>query len=289
MGEPAGGGAVAGGAGAVRQPVRALTGWMDAEARGRLDRDGARRPLPDPALALRDRPPLDQTGLLAPMPAALAGHAAALRAGEAAQRMFAQGWELALVADLRRVIAAQPTVSGARAPAEPPDPDPGDLEAIAALTLPLAPPAPEIAYSLDEPAQTWQVSSPNPNLRISGTFGGELQPGVNGFGFLFSVMTSYVSVVECEGRHVLRDGYHRTYRLLAAGVTQAPAFVRRQPPGEALFRHGMLPEAVYLGDRPPTLADYHDDAVSTDAWLTEHATQARVQATPTRLAIGTIA
>ena len=260
---------------------------MDPEARQRLDRDDD-APLPEPASALGDRRAPDQSALLGPVPAALADHVAALRSSEGAQRMFAQGWEVALVRDLRLVIAAQPTVSPDRMPGEPLDPTPADLAAIASLMLPLAPPAPEIAYALDEPTQTWEVSSPNPNLRITGTFGGELSPGVNGFGFLFSVMTSYLSVVERDGRYVLRDGYHRAYRLLTAGITEAPAFIRRHPDGP-LFRHGMLPEAAYLGLQPPTLADYHDDAVCVDAWLTETGTRARVQATPARLAVGTIA
>jgi hypothetical protein len=87
----------------------------------------------------------------------------------------------------------------------------------------------------------------------------------------------------------LRDGYHRTFRLLAGGVTRAPVFVRRFPNDEPLFLHGMLPASVYLGDRPPTLADYHDDAVAADVWLDEHDTLAQVAATPARLAVGTIA
>jgi hypothetical protein len=271
-----------------RRPVRALAAWMAPDALARLDRGDATAPLPEPAHVLRDRGAVDQSELIAPVPEPLAAHVAALEASDGAQRMLAQGWRVALIRDLRRVIAAQPTVSPDRAAGEPADPAPGDLAAIAALTLPLAPPAPDIAGVLDEPTQTWEISSSNPNLRISGTFGGELRPGVSGFGFMFSVMTSYLSVAERGGRHVLRDGYHRAYRLIACGITEVPAFVRSLPDGEPLFARGMLPEAVYLGPGAPTLADYHDDGVSVDAWLTEAPTRAYVRATPAELAVGTI-
>jgi len=275
--------------GAVRHPARALVAWMEERARGRLDRGDAPAPLPDFGPALRDRPPLDQAGLITPVSDVLREHVAAVRASEGARRMLAEGWEIALVSDLRRVIAAQPLVVCDRAPGEPADPPAGDPVAIARVTLPLAPPPADISYELNEPDQTWEIRSPNPNLRINGTFGGELGPGVSGFGFTFSVMTSYLSIAERDGRHVLRDGYHRAYRLLAAGIHQVPAFVRRYGEREAIFRSSMLGEGTYLSDRAPTLADYHDDAVAGDAWITLGETRARVSAVPASLAVGTIA
>ena len=273
----------------ARRPVRALAAWMDEGARQRLDRGANPAPLPDGGATLRGRGPLDQSGLLAAAPVALADHLAAVSAGDQAQRMVSEGWEIAWVNDLRRVIAAQPVVLTDRAAGEPADPSPGDLPAIARLTLPSAAPSASVDHRFDEEAQTWMVSSPNPNLRISGTFGGEIQPGVMGFGFLFSVLPSYLSVAEQSGRLVLRDGYHRAYRLLGAGIVAAPAFVRRFARDEPMFRRGMLPAEVYLGERPPTLADYHDDTVSVAAWIPVDDTRARVAATPTRLVIGTIA
>jgi hypothetical protein len=72
-----------------------------------------------------------------------------------------------------------------------------------------------------------------------------------------------------HGRYFLRDGYHRAYGLLSAGITHVPALVREYPTyaDSKMPVHGMLPvEEFLLGDRPPTLADYLDDAVSVDTF-----------------------
>jgi hypothetical protein len=134
--------------------------------------------------------------------------------------------------------------------------------------------------------QTWNISSPSPNLRITGTFAGEVKPDVIGFGSLLEVLTSFVSVAELRGRYILRDGYHRTYRMIAAGLVRVPAFVRHFGENESVFRSGMLPEVVYCGDRPPTLGDYHDDAVAGDVSYSPTDTMISVQAAPAHLAFG---
>jgi hypothetical protein len=285
--------------------ARALVAWLSDEDLQRLGGsadDAAHQREAREALARRPAA-LDQSGLLATLPAALDRHVAALRSSEGAKPMLDNRWELALVTDLRRVVAAQPTVfteplsdrpapSGDRAAPAPEDPAavaPGDLAAVAHVTLPLTPPAAEIHTRFDEDEQAWRIVSPSPNLRITGTFGGEIEPDVLGVGFLFRVLTSYVSVAELGGRLILRDGYHRAYRLIAAGAVAAPVFVRRFADGESLFRSGMLPERVFLGDRPPTLGDYTDDTVARDVWFADTATTASVRADPAHLAFGRLA
>jgi hypothetical protein len=271
-----------------RRRSRALLAWMASEQLARLrgraaDPDAARRARE----ALRRRPAdLDQSGLIEPWPAALSAHERALRATEGAKPMFDNGWELAVIADLRRVVAAQPTVFVDDIPGQEGDVVPGDLVSIARLTLPLAPPSAELPARFDEDSQTWNISSSSPNLRITGTFAGEVKPDVLGFGFLLSILPSFVSVAELRRRYVLRDGYHRAYQLLAAGVATIPAFVRRFGDDESLFRNGMLPEDVYCGERPPTLADYHDDNVAGDVAYAPTDTIIRVQAAPAHLAFG---
>jgi hypothetical protein len=272
-----------------RRRSRALIAWIEpARVEQLLGSAG------DPARARRarealgDRPaaPPHQSGLIEPWPASLEHHAAALRATQGAKPMFDDGWELALITDLRRVVAAQPTVfvDGVDGGVEPVAA--GDLEAVARLTLPLAPPSAQLPADFDEDSQTWNISSPNPNLRITGTFAGEVKPDVVGFGFLLEILTSFVSVAEFRGRYILRDGYHRTYRLIAAGVVTVPAFVRRFADDESPFRSGMLPEAIYCGERPPTLADYHDDAVASDVFYAPNQTKVSVRAAPPDLAFG---
>jgi hypothetical protein len=102
-------------------------------------------------------------------------------------------------------------------------------------------------------------------------------------------LPSFVSVAEYRGRYILRDGYHRAYAFLRAGAVSVPAFVRRFGDDESPFRSGMLPEEVYCGDRPPTLQDYHDDAVAADVSFTPNDTTIVVSAAPTSLAFGRIA
>ena len=110
------------------------------------------------------------------------------------------------------------------------------LDQVARLALPLETRDAEVSTEFDRAQQRWTVSSPEPNLRITGTFGGEVGPNVLGVGFFFELLSSFVSVAEVAGRHVLRDGYRRCYRLLAAGVTARPsepspeAAAPRRPP-----------------------------------------------------------
>jgi len=250
--------------------ARGLVAWLSAEEVQRLSGHGA-----DALAVQRARNGLrrragepDQSGLIAPWPASLGAYAELLLASEAGRAMVAEGWELGVVTDLRRVVAAQPTVFVDSGEAEVVALDANDPEAVARLALPLSEPSAQVTARFDEATETWVISSRNPNLRISGTFGGEVQPNVLGFGFLVRVRPSFMSVAEVQGRYILRDGYHRAYRLLGAGVLAVPAFVRRfVDEDESPFRTGMLPREVYCGDRPPTLADYHDHRVSDDVWL----------------------
>jgi hypothetical protein len=131
------------------------------------------------------------------------------------------------------------------------------------VTLP-GPTQAELPAQLNELRNAWIVSAANPNLRITGHFGGPIQPGVVGFGFVVGIMPSFLQVARHHGRYVLRDGYHRAYGLLARGITRAPAFVRDFGVGELGAGAGLFGTEVYLGDRPPSLPDFLDDEVAAD-------------------------
>ncbi|HUA47956.1 MAG TPA: hypothetical protein VMA77_22150 [Solirubrobacteraceae bacterium] len=271
------------------RPARALVAWLSTQEGRRLGGGAAD---PDRRRAARDtrlqRPAVvDQSGLLGRWPSALEEHALALQASEGAKSMFAGGWEIGLITDLRRVIAAQPTVFVA--PEDPVEPVPHDAAEIARIALPLSAPAAQVPVDFDEERQTWNITSPSPNLRITGNFGGEVEPGVLGFGFLVRVLPSFISLAEYRGRYILRDGYHRAYRFLSHGVLAVPAFIRRFADDESPFRSGMLPEEVYCGERPPTLQDYLDDAVAEDVWISPRGTTIAVSAGPTSLVFGRLA
>jgi hypothetical protein len=271
----------------MTRPARALVAWLSAAEGQRL---GAGAANPERRRAARDalleRPAVvDQSDLVAPLPSALEEHAAALRSSEGAKSMFANGWELGLITDLRRVIAAQPTlfVDG---PQDGVGPVPHDSSSVAQIALPLSAPASQVPVSFDEEKQTWNITSPSPNLRITGNFGGEVEPGVLGFGFFVRVLPSFISVAEYRGRYILRDGYHRAYRFLSGGVVSVPALIRRFDDDESPFQAGMLPEEVYCGERPPTLQDYLDDAVACDVSFAPRETTIVVSAAPTSLVFG---
>src|SRR3984885_3027954 len=203
--------------------ARALVAWLSADDGQRLG-----GPAADPAQrsagrdSLADRPAVvDQSGVVSALPSTLAEHAAALRGSEGAKPMVANGWEIGLITDLRRVIAAQPAVF-VDEPSDFVAPVVHALAALGRIALPLTAPAAQVPVRFDEDSQTWNISSPSPNLRITGNFGGELEPGVLGFGFLVRVLPSFVSVAEYRGRYILRDGYHRAYAFLRAGAVSVP-------------------------------------------------------------------
>jgi hypothetical protein len=59
------------------------------------------------------------------------------------------------------------------------------------------------------------------------------------------------------------DGYHRSFGLLNRGISRVPAIFRHAENFEDLgVPHGMLPQAQWLGTRPPRLDDYLVDEVA---------------------------
>jgi hypothetical protein len=149
-----------------------------------------------------------------------------------------------------------------------------DLLAIARVTLPIPPATPiTLPMIFDKVKNAHIVSSANPNLRVMGNFIAPVQastggPVLQGVGFVVEQSESYLSVAGVNGRYFLRDGYHRAYGLLRAGITHVPALVRDFTSFEEaqMPAHGLLPMEAFMGDRPPTLPDYLDDTVGVDTF-----------------------
>jgi hypothetical protein len=259
-----------------RLPARALIGWLPP-AEGALWLAGRQAgQQADPALLARceqaraavdARPPgVDQSGLLADPPAALAEHIVALQQDPMSAPLFAEGFEARLV-NLSQVCAAQPQIHVEDAIQRVAGLSADDIRGIAAVTLPLPTPV-TLSSSFDSTKMTWIVSSPNPNLRIAAQFSAPVGPGLIGYGFAITVSKSYLQVAGLNGRYFLRDGYHRAYGLLAAGITHVPALVKEFGSIEEVgLPAGLLPQAAYLGSRPPRLEDYLDDNVSASTRL----------------------
>jgi hypothetical protein len=101
---------------------------------------------------------IDQEGIVSALPAELAGHAARPEATPAGAQMRAEGWEIALV-DLDRVAAFQAHVFTDTATERVAGLEPGDLQSIAELTLPVTGMAP-VTVQYDELKQAYTITSP---------------------------------------------------------------------------------------------------------------------------------
>ncbi len=271
----------------LERPARALLGWMPPELGERAllsnrlgveptgeQREQARRARE----AVAARPAgADQQGLVAAPPPELAEHVERLRAQRASAAMFTEGWDIALV-DLARVCAFQPWVFADSAVERVQEVKPEDIRSIAMVTLPTDH-STIVHAQFDQAKQAFVIASPNPNLKVTGSFAMMVQEAqAPGYVFVVNVMPSFVQVAHFQGRYFLRDGYHRAFGLLDRGVTHAPVFLRDFDAVENLTPPGMLPQAAYLGDRPPLLRDYHDDLVAASVRLPAHQKMIVIQA-----------
>jgi hypothetical protein len=256
----------------VLRPARAAIGWMRPDNAHQVLQQGMAGPASEPVIeaarlardAVAARPEgVSQDELISPLPGELAGHVRALQESPAASQMFTEGWQVQMV-DLTRVCAFQPFVYTDRSFEGSQLLDANDLTAIAALTLPLSQGDP-LPIQFDPIRQAWIVTSANMNLRIVGNVGPlPMQPGGSVLGFGLYAGPSFLQVARRNGRHFLRDGYHRAFWLLRRGITTVPTFVREFTAFEELVPdpRTVLPQDSYYGPRPPVLPDYLHDAVS---------------------------
>jgi hypothetical protein len=275
----------------LKRPGRALLGWMPAEAAHSIQRPGAADAPIDPARVERARlareavamraTGIDQVGVVRDPPPSLREHVAALRRQAPGADFFNEGWKVGIV-ELARLCAFQTHIHTDERVHDIDHIDPNDLVAIAGVTLPMAVPV-DVPIQFDAARNAWILAGPNLNLRLVSNFKGQFQgsmPGATGFGFVVAVVPSLMQVACIDGRYVLRDGYHRACALLRHGITHAPAFVRDFASVEELGAPTavMLPREAFLGDRPPVVADYLDDAVAGDVDLPEFRKMIVIQA-----------
>jgi hypothetical protein len=253
---------------------RALIGWLPPDAAAGLLSTGrdanavqfeslSRARLARETVAQRAAD-IDQTGLVAPVPAVLARYIEELRA-DPTNSMFAEGWDVASV-DLPRVCAFQPMVGMERALERLEGIEDDDLGGIANVCLPKGAQI-QLSVRTDAARNVIALPAPNLNVRVGRPFFGSVPGGAGPVaGFELALPNSVLQVARYRGRFFLRDGYHRAVALLSRGITWVPAFVRDVDNFELLvpFPAGMLPQDRYLGERPPTLADYLDEEVAAD-------------------------
>jgi hypothetical protein len=198
------------------------------------------------------------------LPQELHAHVAALKGHPVSSQQFQAGARVALV-DLTTIRSIQPLVFTDDAAARVAHLDRESLADVASVALPVPDEEMSVPIQFDPTRNAWMVSSPNPNLRIVGQFQVPVGPGVAGLGFALTITPSFLQVGEFQGRYILTDGYHRAYGLLRRGINIVPAFVRSYATFEELaIPQGMLPQDAFLGDHPPTLADYDDNLVAAE-------------------------
>jgi hypothetical protein len=102
-----------------------------------------------------------------------------------------------------------------------------------------------------------EIRSGNPNLKI--VFAPSFKQDHDGLPLQVSYGSPYMEVAQYQDRWFLRDGYHRAYSLLRAGIFAVPAVVVEARTLEELgaVQPWFFPEEILFCDYPPQLLDYH--------------------------------
>jgi hypothetical protein len=166
--------------------------------------------------------------------------------------MLGLEWSLGVV-DLHGLIAFQrrlffnPEVSRLPAPAA------GDWPALTALSFG---PAKSVECELahDATAHTIVLRSTNPNLHFRTSHDAAAPLSIHAGSPFFEVACF-------RGRWFLRDGHHRAYTLLHAGIVAIPAVIVQARTMEELgaTQPWFYPEDVLFSEAPPLVADFLED------------------------------
>jgi len=227
--------------------------------------NNARMPYPAPALVLEDLPEeLETRGV------------AFTQRPDVVAAFQSMDWRVGM-ADLRQILSFQRVVAEEQA-IERVDAAirADDLQCIFSFCLPDPVGRENLPGTIDADQKGITFSSLNPNLRVGGMAGSEIdvaiapgQPATRQhfLGFLINFGSPFVQIAEYNGRWFVRDGYHRCFGLLRRGVTRIPCvFVRARSFAElGAAAPTFFPYEVLFGNRPPFLRDFLDDSVAVTA------------------------
>jgi hypothetical protein len=127
---------------------------------------------------------------------------------------------------------------------------------VAGVTLPSGPRQLPVVVTGDNSGVT--LTSPGPNLRVSGM---AVAQGMNGAPQVIVDLTfgsPFFQVAEFGGRFFLKNGYHRAYGLLSAGITSVPAVLVhcRNYADTGATGPGFFAEHLMVGAKPPLMSHY---------------------------------
>jgi hypothetical protein len=166
-------------------------------------------------------------------------------------------WSIGVV-DLRRLLAFQRRLSfDSTLPAMtvPPQCDWGGLIEIA-----FASPNPVICDVIhDREKKTVTLQSSNPNVQLQVTQDPAMPVAVY-------AGSPFFEVAQYAGRWFLRDGYHRAYNLLRAGIFRLPAVIVRARTLEELgaVQPRFFSEAILLSEHPPFVTDFLNESLTIE-------------------------
>jgi hypothetical protein len=241
-----------------RIQIRELAGWdlddyeyrpvsFEPDTFGRCKQSHARR-------VIAQRPPFQTARALLKAETAALDDSLAIQATRSDLRAEMAGldWSLGVV-DLRLLLAFQrrlaynPSLSQIVAHAA------DDWSALVALSF--GPPKP-VVCDLIRDGTTVLLRSGNPNLqfRISADRSSPITVHAG---------SPFFEVAQYRSRWFLRDGYHRAYTLLRAGIFQLPAVIVQVRTLEELgaARPWFFPEEILFSSSPPRVTDFLDDAL----------------------------
>jgi hypothetical protein len=171
---------------------------------------------------------------------------------ELLEEMSGLSWTLGIV-DLRSLIAFQRRLYFPQGISHPLLPAAGDWAALVAHSFGTVKP-PKLDKTHDRSANTVVLRSENPNTHIRIT---------NDATFPVTVHTGspFFEVASYAGRWFLRDGYHRAFSLLKAGIHCVPAVIVDTTTIEQLGANQpwFFPEKVLFSPTPPLVVDFLED------------------------------
>jgi len=175
---------------------------------------------------------------------------------ELLEEMSGLSWTLGVV-DLRSLIAFQRRLYFSQGISHPLLPAAGDWPALVAYSFGTVKP-PKLDKTHDRSGNTLILRSENPNTHIRIT---------NDATFPITVHTGspFFEVANYAGRWFLRDGYHRAFSLLKAGIHYVPAVIVDATTLEQLgaTQPWFFPERILFSQTPPLVTDFlEDDLVS---------------------------
>ena len=233
--------------------IRELAGWgLDAyEYRSQTS---AFERLAKAKLLVSNRSPFEQPDILVPTPEITLDDMFALHAGrpDLLAEMSGLSWSLGIV-DLRFLIAFQRRLTFRSEVPSLSIPARNDWPALMALSFGYTRPI-ECELAHDHLTRTVTIRSSNPNLHIRTTNDAASPLSIQNSGPFFEVACF-------RSRWFLRDGYHRAYDLLRAGVFKVPAVVIQVSNLEDLgaAQSWFFPEEVLFSQTPPHVADFLND------------------------------